>query len=73
LSVYVGRAKTAAKFARKAVPVGMELYRRWQAMPPEQRERYMKTVKEYASKAGDAARKAQASASASASRGKRRS
>jgi hypothetical protein len=58
----VGRAKTAAKFARKAVPVGMELYRRWQAMPPEQRERYMKTVKEYASKAGEAARKAQSQA-----------
>ena len=58
MAAYVGRAKSAAKFARKAVPVGMELYRRWQAMPPEQRERYMKTVKEYAAKAGDAAKKA---------------
>jgi hypothetical protein len=62
MSAYVGRAKTAAKFARKAVPVGMELYRRWQAMPPEQRERYMKTVKDYAVKAGDAARKASTAA-----------
>jgi hypothetical protein len=61
MAAYVGRAKSAAKFARKAVPVGLELYRRWQAMPPEQRERYIKTVKEYAAKAGDAARKAQAS------------
>jgi hypothetical protein len=61
MAAYVGRAKTAAKFARKAVPVGMELYRRWQAMPPEQRERYMKTVRDYASRAGEAARKASAS------------
>ena len=54
----MGRAKQAAKFARKAVPIGMELYRRWQALPPEQRERYMKTMREYATKAGDAARNA---------------
>ena len=61
MAAYAGRAKTAAKFAKKAVPVGIELYRRWQAMPPEQRERYMKTVREYAVKAGDAAKKASSS------------
>jgi hypothetical protein len=61
MAAYAGRAKTAAKFAKKAVPVGIELYRRWQAMPPEQRERYMKTVREYAAKAGDAAKKASSS------------
>jgi hypothetical protein len=57
MAVYASRAKTAVKFAKKAVPVGIELYRRWQALPPEQRERYMKTVREYASKAGETARK----------------
>jgi acyl-CoA reductase-like NAD-dependent aldehyde dehydrogenase len=56
MSVYVGRAKTAARFAKKAVPVAAELYRRWQSLPPEQRERYMKTVRDYASKAGEAAK-----------------
>ena len=61
MAVYAGRAKTAAKFAKKAVPVGIELYRRWQAMPPEQRERYMKTVRDYAAKAGEAAKKASSS------------
>ena len=61
MAAYAGRAKTAAKFAKKAVPVGIELYRRWQAMPPDQRERYMKTVREYAVKAGEAAKKASAS------------
>jgi hypothetical protein len=58
MAAYVGRAKTAARFAKKAVPVGMELYRRWQAMPPEQRERYMKTVRDYAARAGEAAKSA---------------
>jgi acyl-CoA reductase-like NAD-dependent aldehyde dehydrogenase len=58
MAAYVGRAKTAARFAKKAVPVGMELYRRWQAMPPEQRERYMKTVRDYAARAGEAAKAA---------------
>jgi hypothetical protein len=57
MAAYVGRAKTAAKFAKKAVPVGMELYRRWQALTPEQRERYMNNVKQFAAKAGETAKK----------------
>jgi len=44
----------AARLARRGVPVAIELYRRWQELTPEQRERYLKMAREYARKAGDA-------------------
>jgi acyl-CoA reductase-like NAD-dependent aldehyde dehydrogenase len=44
----------AARLAKRGVPIAIELYRRWQSLPPEQRERYLKMAREYANKAGDA-------------------
>jgi hypothetical protein len=51
-----GRSKyaEAARLARRGIPIALELYRRWQDLTPEQRERYLKTAREYARKAGDA-------------------
>ena len=48
------RYAEAARLARRGIPVAIELYRRWQSLTPEQRERYLKTAREYARKAGDA-------------------
>ncbi|MEA2478640.1 MAG: hypothetical protein QOJ07_562 [Thermoleophilaceae bacterium] len=54
---YAATARSAAKFARRAAPVAMDLYRRWQALPPAQRERYLKMVREYADRAAETARR----------------
>ena len=48
------RYAEAARLAKRGIPVAIELYRRWQSLTPEQRERYLKTAREYARKAGDA-------------------
>jgi hypothetical protein len=48
------RYAEAARLARRGIPIAIELYRRWQQLTPEQRERYLKTAREYAGKAGDA-------------------
>ena len=48
------RYAEAARLARRGIPIAIELYRRWQSLPPEQRDRYLKAAREYASKAGDA-------------------
>ena len=48
------RYAEAARLAKRGIPVAIELYRRWQSLTPEQRERYLKTAREYASRAGDA-------------------
>jgi hypothetical protein len=44
----------AARLAKRGIPIAIELYRRWQSLDPEQRERYLKMAREYAGKAGDA-------------------
>ena len=51
-----GNAKyrEAARLARRGVPIALELYRRWQQLPPETRERYLRMAREYANRAGDA-------------------
>jgi GrpB-like predicted nucleotidyltransferase (UPF0157 family) len=46
--------ETARRLAKRGIPVAMELYRRWQALTPEQRERYLKMARDYANRAGDA-------------------
>ena len=46
--------RAAARLARRGVPIAIELYRRWQQLTPEQRERYLKMAREYANKAADA-------------------
>ena len=45
-----GRIAAARRLARRVTPFAIEAYRRWQAMPPEQRERYVKQAREYASR-----------------------
>jgi hypothetical protein len=40
------------------VPIAIELYRRWQQLTPEQRERYLKRAQEYAQRAGGVAKQA---------------
>ena len=47
------RYAEAARLARRGVPIALELYRRWQQLTPEQRDRYLKMAREYARKAGD--------------------
>jgi hypothetical protein len=48
------RYQEAARLAKRGIPIAVDLYRRWQQLPPETRERYLKTAREYAKKAGDA-------------------
>ena len=48
------KSAEAARLAKRGVPIAIELYRRWQSLPPEQRERYLRMAREYANKAGDA-------------------
>ena len=50
--------RAAARLARRGVPVAIELYRRWQRLTPEQRERYLKTAQQYAQRAGTVAKQA---------------
>ena len=45
--------REAARLARRGIPIAMELYRRWQSLPPETRERYLRQAREYAKRAGD--------------------
>ena len=47
------RYAEAARLAKRGIPVAIELYRRWQQLPPETRERYLRTAREYAKRAGD--------------------
>ena len=65
---YPQKAKSAVRFAKKATPVVLELYRRWQALPPDQRERYLKTAREYVDKAATAASEARAKRTQAGSR-----
>jgi hypothetical protein len=46
--------RTAARLAKRGVPVAIELYRRWQSLTPEQRERYLRTAREYVDRANEA-------------------
>lgn len=48
------RYREAARLARRGVPIALELYRRWQQLTPEQRERYLRMARDYAARAGDA-------------------
>jgi hypothetical protein len=46
--------RAAARLAKRGVPVAIELYRRWQSLTPEQRERYLRTAREYVDRANEA-------------------
>jgi hypothetical protein len=41
-------AQRAARLARRAWPYVMMAWERWQALPPEQRERYLRQARGYA-------------------------
>ncbi len=45
--------ETARRLAKRGIPIAMDLYRRWQSLTPEQRERYLRMAREYAARAGD--------------------
>jgi RNase P subunit RPR2 len=38
----------AARSARRLYPLARMAYERWQALPPEQKERYVRQAREYA-------------------------
>lgn len=46
--------RQAARLAKRGVPVAIELYRRWQSLTPEQRERYLRMAREYTQRANEA-------------------
>jgi hypothetical protein len=50
--------RAAARLARRGVPIAIELYRRWQQLTPEQRERYLAMARQYAQRAGSMAKQA---------------
>ena len=41
-------ARRALRSARRMAPVAMELYRRWQTLSPEEKERYKRQARGYA-------------------------
>ena len=45
--------ETARRLAKRGIPIAMDLYRRWQSLTPEQRERYLRMAREYAQRAGE--------------------
>jgi hypothetical protein len=53
--------RQAARLAKRGVPVAIELYRRWQSLTPEQRERYLRMAREYANRANEAVQRGRAS------------
>jgi|SoiMetStandDraft_2_1073263.scaffolds.fasta_scaffold273596_3 TRAP-type C4-dicarboxylate transport system substrate-binding protein len=56
----LGRTRSAARGARRAWPYVLMAWERWQALSPEEKERYKKRAREYAQrgrKALDAQRK----------------
>jgi GrpB-like predicted nucleotidyltransferase (UPF0157 family) len=50
--------RAATRLARRGVPIAIELYRRWQRLTPEQRERYLKAARQYADRATGAVQRA---------------
>jgi hypothetical protein len=45
--------ETARRLAQRGVPIAIDLYRRWQQLTPEQRERYLRMARDYAARAGE--------------------
>jgi TRAP-type C4-dicarboxylate transport system substrate-binding protein len=44
----VSRAQRAVRLSRRALPLMMMAWERWQKLEPEQKERYMRQAREYA-------------------------
>jgi hypothetical protein len=53
-----GQVRAATKVARRAAPVVLEAYRRWERLTPAEKERYKKQVRQAGEKARDAVVKA---------------
>jgi ribosome recycling factor len=51
--------RAVARLAKRGIPVAIELYRRWQQLTPEQRERYLKMARQYAERTNTAVQKVQ--------------
>ncbi|MEA2403404.1 MAG: hypothetical protein QOE08_51 [Thermoleophilaceae bacterium] len=54
-----GRAAQAMRMARRATPLALEAYRRWDQLTPEQKKRYAKMAREYAGRGRVALERAQ--------------
>jgi hypothetical protein len=52
--------KSAARTARRLTPLALEAKRRWDAMPPHERERHKQRVRDGLARAAEAAKKADA-------------
>jgi hypothetical protein len=52
-----GRFARVSRGARRAWPVALEAWRRWDNLPPHQKERYKKMASEYARRGREAAAK----------------
>lgn len=59
-----GTARSAYRAARRAWPLALALYRRWETLPPAEKERYRRIAR-------DNARRAQGAAAAGVGRGRR--
>jgi hypothetical protein len=60
------------KVARRLAPVAAEAYRRWNALTPEEKERYKARARQYAARGQAIGRQAFAQAEQQRKRGKRR-
>ena len=49
-----GRVAAARRLARRLTPFVMEAYRRWQALSPEEKERYRRQARGYADRGRNA-------------------
>jgi hypothetical protein len=47
----MGRRARAAQQARRVWPLLLAAYERWQALPPEKREEYLRQARQYAARA----------------------
>lgn len=53
-------AARTRRYARRLVPLALEAYRRWQALPPEKREQYLRQARSYADRGRRALQQQQA-------------
>jgi hypothetical protein len=49
-----GQIGVAVRAARRAAPLAMEAYRRYQRLTPEEKERYAQIMRQYGERARDA-------------------
>ena len=53
-------AARAARYARRLAPFALEAYRRWQALSPEDKERYRQRLRDTTTRGRDAVERARA-------------